>query len=98
MGQEMRVSADGLHDLAAQCDAASASLTGGGAPTAAGSAFQATSAVASHGHALVAATASQLAARATDTGAKLRAAASTYTSTDEISASQLAALGESIQA
>lgn len=97
MGVTVRVSDDGLHDLAGRCDEAALALAGSGIPIAAGPTFQATTAAISHGQALVRATAGALAARASGTGSKLRAAAVTYTGTDAANSDQLAAVGQTIR-
>jgi hypothetical protein len=97
MREPVRVSDEGLHDLAAQCDTAAAALSGSGAPTATGPPFQASAAAVNQGHTLVTVAAGALAARVTNTGTKLRAAANSYTSTDGGSAEQIASVGRSVE-
>lgn len=98
MGETVRVSDDGLRDLAGRCDTAAAAICDTRPPAAAGPPFQATSAAVNHGHTLVTAAAGRLSARAAGTGGKLRAAADGYTRTDDASAAQLTAVGRLIEA
>jgi hypothetical protein len=97
MGETVRVSDDGLHDLADRCDEAARALADGGVSVAAGPSFQATTAAIRDGQALVRAAAGVFAARASVTGSKLRAAAAVYTRTDAASSDQLAAVSQTIR-
>ena len=90
MGNLVRVDDRGLQALAAQFDAAAAQLAVNAAPALDEQPDQATVASAKGGHGLVEATASVLAARATATAEKLRAAANSYAHLDAGAAGQIA--------
>lgn len=98
MGDQVRVSDEGLNALAEQCDAAAAALTGGANPSLAGLPDQATTTAVRHGHGLVEVTATVLASRVTATATKLRSAATAYTSTDDGAANRIAASSQSVEA
>jgi hypothetical protein len=93
VGDAIQVDGGGLIRLASQCDAAAAALTRSATPSLAGLPVQATVTAVGHGHGLVEAAATVLAARITATGTKLRLAATSYTSTDGGSADQIGAVG-----
>ena len=97
MGEAIRVDGDGLRALAAQCDTAAAALTGAATASRAGPPFQATAAAVSQGHILIHSVAAALAVRATGTGTALRASSTAYTVTDNGSAHQIAAVGQSVE-
>ena len=93
----MRVSGEGLHELADQCVSAAGKLIGGADIPATGPIFMATTAAVSQGHDVVVAAAAGLAARVTDTGSKLRASARGYITSDGGSAEQISGAGRSIE-
>lgn len=98
MGDQTRVSDEGLHALADQCDATAAALTGDASPSLAGLPVQAAAAAVRRGHNLVEVTATVLASRLTATATKLRSAATAYTNTDGGAANRIAATGQSVEA
>ncbi|MFV8053902.1 type VII secretion target [Mycobacterium sp. 48b] len=98
MGDQVKVSAEGLHALADQCDATAAALTGSINPSSGGLPRQATTTAVQQGSSLVEVTAAVLASRVTETAKKLRTAATSYTSTDDGAANRIAATGQSVEA
>ncbi|MUL47948.1 hypothetical protein FZI85_11725 [Mycobacterium sp. CBMA293] len=95
MGDVLKVSSEGLHVLAARCDTAAAAVTT--IPPAPGPMHQATAAAVAIGYEALSAAGVALAGRATATGAKVRTAAAGYTSIDEGSAQDLAAVAGTIE-
>ncbi|BBX83740.1 hypothetical protein [Mycolicibacterium aubagnense] len=79
---ELKVDPSGLSTAAATCKAASAALAETQAPPATGHATQASAAAVAHGHQLIDAIASRLAAQASLTGYKLHTADGVYRRTD----------------
>ena len=98
MGETMRVSHEGLLELADQCVSAAGILNGSAGVPALGPSFMATAAAVSSGHDVVVAAAAALSDRATDTGLNLRTSARRYATSDGGSAEQIAAAGRSIGA
>jgi hypothetical protein len=94
----IRVSNDGLHELAAQCDAAAAALTSTIAPAIPAQPCQATAAATTCGYTHLEAAAAVLARRAATIGSRLWAAARVYIDQDKASAEQISTAGQSIQA
>lgn len=92
------VDPDGLRVLAALCGDIADALTGAGIAPTAGPPGQCTAAAAvTAGHDAVSTAATALAARASATGYKLRAADGVYRTTDAESGQNLAAIGRTIE-
>lgn len=98
MGDQVKVSDEGLYALADQCDATAAALTGGANPSPVGLPRQATTTAVRQGYSLVEVTATVLASRLTATATKLRSAATAYTSTDGGAANRIAGISQSVEA
>ncbi|QZH65417.1 type VII secretion target [Mycolicibacterium farcinogenes] len=98
MGDQVKVSGEGLHALADQCDATAAALTGNINPSSGGLPRQATTTAVQQGSSLVEIAATVLATRVTETAKKLRVSAAAYASTDDGAANRIAGTGHSVEA
>jgi len=96
MGDHLKVDASGLQTLAARCDSTSMALSTPAIPVS-GPPDQATTVAATQAHQLVQMVLASFANRATDTATATRSAAANYTGTDQDSAQDLAAVGQSVR-